>query len=57
MVREVEMVVMLDEEALEVVAENVLVVWGLLGGRECPLEVDLSVTTDGVPEDSRLLGC
>lgn len=36
MVREVEMVVMLDREALEVVAESEVVVWGLLGGRECP---------------------
>lgn len=34
MVREVEMVVMLDREAFEVVAESELVVWGLLGGRE-----------------------
>lgn len=36
MVREVEMVAMLDREVLEVVAESVLVVWGLLEGRECP---------------------
>lgn len=36
MVREVEMVAMLDREVLEVVAENVLILWGLLGGRECP---------------------
>lgn len=34
MVREVEIVAVLDREVLEVVAENVL--WGLLGGRECP---------------------
>lgn len=35
-VREVEMVARLDREVLEVVAENVLVVWGLLGSRDCP---------------------
>lgn len=57
MVREVEMFAVLDREVLEVVAENVVTLWGLLGGRECPGEVDLVVSTDGMPEDSRLLGC
>lgn len=35
-VREVEMVARLDREVLEVVVENVLVLWGLLGSRDCP---------------------